>query len=86
MLGLCETCFESNTEVFITKGRIHCEGCRNARPLQEKEEKEEIKLEFEDLPSPSEEERMQITHRNAKDIFEVIFHREMNRERVNEVL
>lgn len=86
MLGLCGSCFASNIEVFIKSGRILCGGCKDARSLQEKEEEKVIKTDFDDITPPSAEERRALTHRNAKDIFEVIFHREMNRERVNEVL
>lgn len=56
MKGLCETCFSSNIELFITKGRIHCESCRIIKDIK-KERKNESKLPFEDLPQADLEHR-----------------------------
>ncbi len=58
MKGLCHACFTSGVPIFITKGIVHCRNCINGKTQEkEKEEKVEIRLDFEDLPQLDKEHR-----------------------------
>jgi len=87
MKGLCHDCLTTNVDLFITKGKIQCESCKNA-PEKEKEKiKEEIRLlDFEDLPQATEQERLNYLEANSADVMERIFIRNFKNDRVSEPL
>lgn len=85
MLGLCHVCFTSGIPIQFTKGLLHCQKCIGIKE-KEVEKKQEKILAFEDLPQASPEEREENLTRIGKDMFDRIYHKKMNSERVLEVI
>lgn len=88
MIGLCHVCLTSGVPLFITKRKIHCVNCkdRDVRSQKEEEKKEEIKLQFEDLPQATLEDRIKHITNVVEDLDEIAFVKWMKNERISEPL
>lgn len=86
MKGLCHFCFKTNANLFITKGKVQCENCKNGNVPEKKEKKEEVKLPFEDLPQGTVEERARSLEMIMADLNEKNFARYLKNERISEPL
>lgn len=88
MIGLCHVCLTSGVPLFITKHKTHCVNCkdRDVRSQKEEEKKEEIKLQFEDLPQESLEKRIKTITQIVDELQEIAFVKWMKNERISEPL
>ena len=76
MLGLCHICLTSGVPIFISKGVVYCEICRDGRTQEKEKEKEKetpkrsIFLKFEDLPLLDLKQRSVYAYEVVKQLYE----------------
>lgn len=88
MIGLCHFCLTSGVEIFVNKQQIRCAKCINHPDVRNMLDMPDYSplLEFENLPTGSEEQRRKALEMIVDEIYEKSFVLYCKNERISEPL